>query len=81
MLVTALNPYIGYDRASKIAKYAYNKDITLKEAALELKELTEDDYDKWVDPKKMLYPTNLEKKIDFNELDKDKKKDWVWFTY
>jgi len=75
MLVTALNPYIGYDRASKIAKYAYNKDITLKEAALELKELTEDDYDKWVDPKKMLYPTNLEKKIDFNELDKDKKKD------
>ena len=58
MLVTALNPFIGYDRASKIAKYAYNKNITLKEAALELKELTEEEYNKWVDPKNMLKPSD-----------------------
>jgi len=40
MLVTALNPHIGYDKACKIAKHAYKKDSTLKEAALELKILT-----------------------------------------
>ena len=58
MLVTALNPHIGYDRASKIAKYAHKKNITLKKAALELKELTEEEYKKFVDPKKMLKPND-----------------------
>ena len=42
MLVTALNPYIGYDKAAKIAKHAFKKNSTLKEAALELEILTEE---------------------------------------
>ena len=41
MLVTALNPHIGYDNAAKIAKYAFKKDLTLLEGALELGMLTE----------------------------------------
>lgn len=56
MLVTALNPHIGYDRASAIAKYAHKKHMTLKQAALEMKELTEEQFDKWVDPTQMLGP-------------------------
>ncbi len=54
MLVTALNPHIGYDNAAKIAKYAYEKNLTLKEAALSLGLVIEADFDKWVDPSKML---------------------------
>lgn len=54
MLVTALNPVIGYDKAAQIAKKAYNEHKTLKEAALELGFLTEDEFDKVVDPTKML---------------------------
>merc|ERR1711920_897188 len=54
MLVTALNPHIGYDKAAAIAKLAEKKDLTLKEAALELGHLSADDFDKWVDPSKML---------------------------
>ena len=54
MLVTALNPHIGYDKATKIAKKAYEDGITLKEAALQLKLVSEKDFDKWVDPKKMI---------------------------
>lgn len=54
MLVTALNPHIGYDKAAAIAKKAYNDNTTLKEAALELGYLSETDFDKWVDPKKMI---------------------------
>jgi len=54
MLVTALNPYIGYDNAAKIAKKAHAEDLTLKEAAIELGLVTEKDFDKWVDPKKMI---------------------------
>ena len=56
MLVTALNKHIGYDNSAKIAKFAYTKNISLKQAALELKLLTESDFDKFVDPKKMLAP-------------------------
>ena len=56
MLVTALNKHIGYDNSAKIAKYAYTKNISLKQAALELKLLSESDFDKFVDPKKMLAP-------------------------
>jgi len=56
MLVTALNPYIGYDNAAKIAKTAYEKDISLKQAAIELGILTEEEFDKYVRPEKMAKP-------------------------
>ncbi|EDO18412.1 hypothetical protein Kpol_1032p4 [Vanderwaltozyma polyspora DSM 70294] len=57
MLVTALNPKIGYDSATKVAKNAHKKGITLKESALELGVLTEDEFDEWVVPEKMLGPS------------------------
>ncbi len=54
MLVTALNPHIGYDQAAKIAQKAYSERITLKEAALSLKLTSEASFDEWVDPRKMV---------------------------
>jgi fumarate hydratase class II len=57
MLVTALNPHIGYDNAAKIAKLAYEKDMTLKEAALELKLLDAKKFDELVRPEKMIGPS------------------------
>jgi fumarate hydratase class II len=54
MLVTALNPYIGYDKAAEIAKKAYHENKTLKEAALELGYLTEEEFDRYVNPRKMV---------------------------
>jgi fumarate hydratase, class II len=54
MLVTALNKHIGYDNSAKIAKKAFDDNITLKEAALKLKLVTEKEFDKIVDPKKMI---------------------------
>lgn len=56
MLVTALNPHIGYDLASKVAKNAHKKGLTLKESALELKALTEEQFDEWVRPEDMINP-------------------------
>ncbi|TQR40370.1 class II fumarate hydratase [Campylobacter sp. MIT 12-8780] len=56
MLVTALNPHIGYENAAKIAKNAHKKGISLKESALELKLVSEADYDKFVVPKDMIHP-------------------------
>ncbi len=56
MLVTALNPHIGYDNAAKIAKYAHKNKLTLKEAAVELDILTEDKFDELVRPEQMLGP-------------------------
>ena len=56
MLVTALAPYIGYDNAAKIAKTALKNDTTLKEETLKLKLISEKDYDKIVNPKKMINP-------------------------
>lgn len=56
MLVTALNPHIGYDKASKIANYAHKKNVTLKEAALQLHLLTATEFDEWVRPQDMLAP-------------------------
>jgi fumarate hydratase class II len=56
MLVTALAPVIGYDKASKIAHYAIDHDLTLKEAALKLEYVTEAEFDKVVDPSKMVHP-------------------------
>jgi fumarate hydratase class II len=56
MLVTALSPVIGYDKASKIAHYAMDNDLTLKEAALKLGFVTEEVFDRVVDPAKMVKP-------------------------
>jgi fumarate hydratase, class II len=56
MLVTALSPVIGYDKASKIAHYALDNDLTLKQAALTLGFVTEDEFDRVVDPAKMVHP-------------------------
>lgn len=54
MLVTALNTHIGYEKAAKIAKTAYENGTTLKEEALNLGYLTAEEFDKWVDPSKMI---------------------------
>ena len=54
MLVTALNPHIGYDKAAQVAKKAYKEDITLKEATLQLGFLNAKDFDRIVNPKKMI---------------------------
>jgi fumarate hydratase class II len=54
MLVTALNPHIGYYQAAEIAKKAYSESITLKEAGIKLGYLTADEYDKWVIPGDMI---------------------------
>jgi len=62
MLVTALNPHIGYDASAKIAKKAHEKGITLKEAALELGILTSEQYDQWVRPEQMLGPKEYQPK-------------------
>lgn len=56
MLVTALNPHIGYDKAAEIAKNAHKKGITLKESALELAYLTEEQFNEWVRPETMVKP-------------------------
>lgn len=56
MLVTALNTHIGYDKASKIAKNAYHKGLTLKQSATELGFVSSEDFDKWVRPEDMIGP-------------------------
>jgi fumarate hydratase class II len=61
MLVTALNPHIGYDNAAKIAKKAYLEGTTLKEAAVSLGLLSAEQFDEWVRPAEMASP---EKKLD-----------------
>jgi fumarate hydratase class II len=56
MLVTALNPHIGYDKAAQIAKHAHKKGITLRESALESGHVTAEQFDAWVRPEEMLGP-------------------------
>ena len=56
MLVTALSPVIGYDKASKIAHYALDNDLTLKQAATKLGFVTEEEFERVVDPAKMVRP-------------------------
>ncbi|CUM47494.1 unnamed protein product [Debaryomyces tyrocola] len=56
MLVTALNPKIGYDNASKVAKNAHKKGLTLKQSCLDLNMLSEEEFDQWVRPENMLGP-------------------------
>jgi fumarate hydratase class II len=62
MLVTALNPYIGYDKAASIAKNAHKKGITLKQSALESGYVTEQQFNEWVRPENMLGPDEYKKK-------------------
>jgi fumarate hydratase class II len=57
MLVTALAPHIGYDKAAEIAKHAHKKGSTLKEAALALGYVSDADFDKWVKPEDMIHPS------------------------
>jgi len=54
MLVTSLNAHIGYNKAAEIAKKAYNENLTLKEAVASLGYVSPEDFDKWVDPQKMV---------------------------
>lgn len=56
MLVTALNPHIGYDKAAAIAKHAHKKGINLREAAIELGYLTGEEFDRYVKPEEMTHP-------------------------
>ncbi|CAG0925128.1 unnamed protein product [Notodromas monacha] len=56
MLVTALNPHIGYDKAAAIAKKAHKEGTTLKESAIALGHLTEEQFKQWVKPEEMLGP-------------------------
>ncbi|MNJ32457.1 Fumarate hydratase class II [compost metagenome] len=54
MLVTALNPHIGYEKAAQIAKLAHQENLTLKEAATRLQFLTEEEFDRFVKPENMI---------------------------
>ncbi len=56
MLVTALNPHIGYEKAAEISLKAYREDITLREAALKLGFVTAEQFDAWVRPEDMTHP-------------------------
>jgi fumarate hydratase class II len=56
MLVTALNPHIGYENAAKIALCAHREHLSLREAALKLGLVSAEDFDRWVDPKAMTRP-------------------------
>ena len=59
MLVTALNPHIGYDKAAKVAKKAFTENKSLKAAGVELGFLTPAEFDKWVRPRDMIKPSDL----------------------
>jgi fumarate hydratase class II len=54
MLVTALSPYIGYENSAKIAQKAHKENLTLRQAAITLDLVTEEQFNQWVDPKKMI---------------------------
>ena len=56
MLVTALTPHIGYDRAAEIAKHAHASGGTLRDAALELGHVTAEQFDDWIQPERMTGP-------------------------
>ena len=61
MLVTALNPHIGYDKAAKVAKKAYDENLSLRDAIQKLGYMTGDDFDKIVKPEKMIKPAKASK--------------------
>ena len=54
MLVTALNPYIGYEKAAMVAKHAHTMDISLADAGIQLGFFSEEQYNQWVKPEKMI---------------------------
>ena len=56
MLVTALNPYIGYENAAKVAKTAHKEHTSLKEACVKLGLLSAEEFDKYVIPSEMIHP-------------------------
>ena len=56
MLVTALNPHIGYEKAAEIAKKAFKDNTTLKKTAVQLGYLTEEQFDEYINPKDMIHP-------------------------
>jgi len=58
MLVTCLQPHIGYDMASKVAHHAHKHKLTLKDAALELNALSEEEFDRHVKPELMIHPAS-----------------------
>jgi Ca2+-binding EF-hand superfamily protein len=70
MLVTALNPHIGYDKSAQCAKKAHKEGTTLKEAAMALGYLTEEQFDTWVRPEQMIGP-ELKKFSSFEGRDKE----------
>ncbi len=77
MLVTALSPVIGYDKSAEIANNAIENDLTLKEAALKLGYISEQEFDKAVDPNKMIHPSEADEatiKTKFNRTPKNVKK-------
>ena len=57
MLVTALNPHIGYENSAKIAKTAHSDNCSLREAAIKLGLVTGEQFDHYVDPESMAFPT------------------------
>ena len=56
MLVTALNPHIGYEKAAKIAKKAHKEGLTLKESAIDSGYVTEEQFEEWIKPEDMVEP-------------------------
>ncbi len=58
MLVTALNPHIGYDKAAKIAKNAHENNLTLRQSATQLGLVSNDEFDEWVKPEQMIGPSD-----------------------
>lgn len=57
MLATALNPIVGYDKAAEIVKKAHHENLSLKEAAKQLGILSEEEFNRYIDPKKMVFPS------------------------
>ena len=58
MLVTALNPHIGYDNAAKIAKNAHENGLTLRQSATQMEFLNDEQFDEWVRPEEMIGPSS-----------------------
>ena len=61
MLVTALNPHIGYDKAAKVAKKAFNDNSSLREAVIALGFLSGAEFDEFINPEEMIYPKDKAK--------------------
>ena len=62
MLVTSLNPHIGYEKAAQISLKAYREDLTLRDAALKLGYVTAEQFDQWVRPEEMTHPLTATRK-------------------